>query len=84
MNSRLLERCLRCPSHEARRGRFCQWRCLRQRHACDIAKGQRRSEGDARAGIIAAHDAGCVITDRIQAADRFALRIEHLRAFVGH
>ena len=83
MNSRLLERRLRCPSHEARRGRFCQWRCLRQRHARDIAKGQGRSEGDARAGIIASHDTGRVVADGIQAADRLTLRIEHLGAFVG-
>ena len=45
--------------------------------AGDIAEGQRRAQRDARAGIVAAHDAAGVVAHRVQAVDGRAAGIGH-------
>src|SRR5262249_14462482 len=61
----------------------CTLRALRKMLAGDIAKGERRSERDAGAGIIAAHDARHVVAGGIEALDHLASRIERPRIRVG-
>src|SRR5688500_1694962 len=46
--------------------------------AGDVTEGHDRAEGDARTGIVAPHDAGAIVADRIQAGDRGAGGVEDL------
>src|SRR3954454_22425796 len=46
--------------------------------AGDVTEGHDRAEGDARTGIVAPHDAGAIVADRIQAEDRGAGGVEDL------
>ncbi|MCY1430455.1 hypothetical protein D9M71_464040 [compost metagenome] len=47
----------------------------------DVGKGHDRPQGDARPGVVAAHDAGAVVTHRIQAVDDLPVGRQH---FTGH
>jgi hypothetical protein len=56
---------------------------LRELQARHVAEGQRRAERDARAGVVAAHDAGRVVAHGIQALDGLAVGVEHAGLLVG-
>src|SRR6476646_3067790 len=51
--------------------------------ACDVAERQRRAEGDAGAGIVAAHDARHVVAHRIEPGDHVAIGGERAGVSVG-
>ena len=50
---------------------------------CDIAKGDSGTEGDASTWIIATHDAGRIISDRIETCDGLAFAFQNLGIFIG-
>src|SRR6267378_6574560 len=65
---------------------ICSQSCghLREVATCDVAEGQSRTKCDARARIIAAHDARDIVSDCVEARDRLTITAEHTRVFIGH
>ena len=49
----------------------------------DIPKRQRRAERNAGAGVVAAHDAGHVVADGVEARDRLAVGVQRAGVLVG-
>src|ERR1700737_2567186 len=64
---------------------ICRQSCGHPREVatCDVAEGQSRTKCDARARIIAAHDARDIVSHRVEARDRLTITAEHARVLIG-
>src|SRR5258705_8510900 len=64
---------------------ICSQSCghLREVATCDVAEGQSRTKCDARARIIATHDARDIVSDRVEARYRLTITAEHARMLIG-